>query len=782
MTRLGAALVFLAVCALGATAAVRIEVSNDVAAFMPDGHDNERAQIFQALLAGENTRGSVYAVGAPSAAAAVVASRAFAERLRRDPEILRVENGFAASDGEGVARLYRSREAYFLSDAPNADTWSDTRLRTAFRRLTEQLALPTGGLARSLATRDPFMVFQHRVDALAAMRPEGLVARDGVYLTRDERHAVLFVTSRESPFAAAKQAPLLRRIEQAFAAVNANQHGRLTLAQSGFARFAVASELAIRNDVTRISILSAVGVILFTLLLFRSVRFLLLTFVPVVVGMAAAVSVSYAVFGAVHGITLAFGCALIGVTEDYPVHLLNHHTFAGKGTTPAQSLKRVWIGLLLGAGTTTVGLLGLGSTTFSAMREIAVFASTGVIGALLATRYLVPPFLPVAEAAPPQARVALTLERVLAAFRRRPRVVGAVWLVALLVVAVGLPRVRWNDDLSRLNAEHPEWRAEDARVRALVGAPDATRMVVALGRDDNTALRVNDAVAEALQEATVAQEVTSFQSAHSILWSRETQEESAESARRADGFGERFRALASEVGFRDSVFDPFLRELGSPTTQPLSYEEVRTSPLGTVLQRFRLSLPQSIAYVTFLRGVQHSDALNARIASISGAVYLDQKEFLRDAYGAFRTRTLQLLALGALGVLLIALVRYRRIRAVVAVCFPAWTAAATTLGILGLVGVEGNLMHLLALVLVLSMGIDYGIFMAEHSEESELPSTLLSVVAATVTTILSFGLLALSTNPALRSLGMATGIGLALCMVLAPLALISLRGDGSRTA
>ena len=35
-----------------------------------------------------------------------------------------------------------------------------------------------------------------------------------------------------------------------------------------------------------------------------------------------------AVFGSIHGLTIAFGTTLLGVCIDYPVHLLNHRRFA----------------------------------------------------------------------------------------------------------------------------------------------------------------------------------------------------------------------------------------------------------------------------------------------------------------------------------------------------------------------------------------------------------------------------------------------------------------------
>jgi predicted exporter len=79
------------------------------------------------------------------------------------------------------------------------------------------------------------------------------------------------------------------------------------------------------------------------------------------------------------------------------------------------------------------------------------------------------------------------------------------------------------------------------------------------------------------------------------------------------------------------------------------------------------------------------------------------------------------------------------------------------------------------------MGVDYGIFVVEgRASSAEAARSLVSVFTATVTTLLSFGLLALSDNPALRALGSTIAIGLSFSFVLCPAALVLLAARRSR--
>jgi predicted exporter len=97
---------------------------------------------------------------------------------------------------------------------------------------------------------------------------------------------------------------------------------------------------------------------------------------------------------------------------------------------------------------------------------------------------------------------------------------------------------------------------------------------------------------------------------------------------------------------------------------------------------------------------------------------------------------------------------------------PPLLASVLTLAILLQFEPGINLFHLLALILVLGIGLDMGIFLAETDEA---PHTWLAVSLSTVTSLLAFGLLALSATPVLHHFGVTVAIGLSLVWLMAPL-------------
>jgi len=93
-------------------------------------------------------------------------------------------------------------------------------------------------------------------------------------------------------------------------------------------------------------------------------------------------------------------------------------------------------------------------------------------------------------------------------------------------------------------------------------------------------------------------------------------------------------------------------------------------------------------------------------------------------------------------------------------------ASLITLGCLGWLSIPVNLFTVLALLLVLGVGIDYGIYMEEERGDQD-SAAWIGVSLSAMTTLLSFGLLALSQTPALQTFGLTMLLGVGLSWGLA---------------
>jgi len=97
---------------------------------------------------------------------------------------------------------------------------------------------------------------------------------------------------------------------------------------------------------------------------------------------------------------------------------------------------------------------------------------------------------------------------------------------------------------------------------------------------------------------------------------------------------------------------------------------------------------------------------------------------------------------------------------------PTALASIATLAILGIMGKGIELFHILALMLLLGIGVDYGIFFQEQGPDDG--ATWLSVALSALSTLLSFGLLALSKTPALQAFGLTMALGIITVCLIVP--------------
>ena len=87
-------------------------------------------------------------------------------------------------------------------------------------------------------------------------------------------------------------------------------------------------------------------------------------------------------------------------------------------------------------------------------------------------------------------------------------------------------------------------------------------------------------------------------------------------------------------------------------------------------------------------------------------------------------------------VIVLLLVRYRRLRPAVAAFFPSVLVTLLMLGGFAVCGVETNLLHVIGLVMVLGMGVDYGVFVVDSAADpEEMGITMLSTFLGSITTV-----------------------------------------------
>jgi predicted exporter len=708
----------------------------------------------------------------------IAAVRDLAEIMRDDPGVAWVRTGVDPTQIEEVFELYFPRRMLFLSDDPEREIprlLNDDALRERARALKAELASPLSDLLAKIAPADPLGSFRAIAERLRASE-SSLELIDGQFAIREGNYAIAMLGTRESAFDSGAQMRLLEKLDASFEAIAVRRGGELRLETAGANRFAVAAEQSVKRDVYAIGVCSFLGVAALFFLFIGGWRAFLIVSVPPLVGILVATSCGLVILGNIDGLTMAFGASLMGIAIDYSNHLLIHNRLSASPETPSITVRRIRPSLMLGAATTIASFGGLAVTAFPAFREMSLFAAIGVGAALLASLKLLPALLPFSPALPGRsAVVAAWLGDRLLALERAPRALLFAPIALLPVAAIALTRLEWVDDMSELTNFPEALLDEGRRVRERVSSMDSSRFVIGVALDATSAVELNDRIAAQIELAIDAGELESSRTLHSLLWSEALQRRNWELVSSDSTLPARLDAAFVAEGFRPGAFREFDEALRESTPSPLSIADLEASPLADFLAPFLIPLGEETAVISYLRGLRSPEALRARLEPIDSVYLLDQGTFVDDIYGEFRVATLQQIGVGAILVLCILTLRYRHWRPVLAAFLPSVIVATLLLAILALLGVRANLLHAMSLIMVMGMGVDYGIFLVDSARDRHsLGATMLSLMMSCLTTAFVFGTLAVSSQPALRAIGVTTGLGILLCYLLAPVTLAAL--------
>jgi predicted exporter len=150
--------------------------------------------------------------------------------------------------------------------------------------------------------------------------------------------------------------------------------------------------------------------------------------------------------------------------------------------------------------------------------------------------------------------------------------------------------------------------------------------------------------------------------------------------------------------------------------------------------------------------------------------YLDVKEAAQTLLDGYRRETLRWVALGAALAFGLVVIAVRSVRGVAAVAGTVVLSVLITTGVLALLAGGLSIFHLLGLLMVAGLGIDYAIFLGHGADAADgSGDALRAVTLCAATSVAVFALLATAAIPILAQIGQTVALGAALSWLLAVL-------------
>lgn len=739
---------------ISAVIAARMQVSTDLLEALPqDGAlgqayaDAARFALLDTVLVDVDGTGDPAGLGA--------AVDALGARLAEHPELWEVRYRVDLADG---AALRTAALPYLISLIP-ADT---LRARTSPEGIAQtlgaaqaRLASPAGSLTARLLPRDPLDLATAFTDAAQRLAGgSGVRLSGGHFLDAAGTHALILLRTHGNSFGTTKADPLYTTLETTLASA------ALPARWVGAPRYAAEARETIQGETQRAVTAGVLLVATIFLVFFRSVRPLLGTLPAMLMGALCAGAMA-SLRSPIHGLALAFGGALAGLGVDYWIHLYLHgikdgvpDTWQARLATARDALSHLMGAYRISVAATVTSFAALATSSYPAVADLGWIGIGCALGAFCGVVWGGPWLF--AALARPGDRVPA-----LAAMDRSPQWLILPTVVLLLGLAGAAIGLDFDGDPRAMDARTPATEALRTEIEGRWGGGGTAALVVAHGGDLDAALeRLNPAV-EALRDGAPG---VSVQSPLTLLPPPSQRAERAAVVADRARIEADFVRTAEAAGFRSAGLVPGLRttlDAVAPPTPATWAGTVVADLLGRTV-----AADAEGAHVAAVLRASTTAALShaAYEVALSGAEVSVVNPVALAEEGAERIRTELLTRSGAGLLLVIAYLafRFRDPVRVLAAAVPSLAAVVGTLGTLSWFGVALTPASGPALVLVLGLAFDQGIFLVEGEDGGR--SRFLAARAAIVVALLNaaagfLGLLTAS-HPAVHSVGLVVSLGI----------------------
>jgi predicted exporter len=776
---LAAVLALLAVFAFQVVPRMRVETN--LLALLPSTAEN-RAQIDAVKkFADRSSRELVFLVGTRQRDRLRAAGASFADALGRSRAFARVDFlvddryiSAARDDRELRTGLLASRDRELLARGDVA-TLERNALRAAYTPLgfTRPFGISDDPLGLASAA------FAEELPGTGRARLEGdiLVVRDAAVTDGSQRAwTIVRAATAGDPYRTETHHDVMKAIARARGAAR-DVAPDVETAGSGVLLHAAAAASKAQTEVAIFGGFDLAAVVLLIVLVFRQVRPLIVTLLTIGIATCSAIAMCHFVFGEVHVLTLTFGTSLIGVSVDYAMHFFVNRMPSGGAAADHEPVAHDIVpALILGCTTTVAGYLTFLIAPIPGLRQIALFSATGLATACAVVILLYPRALELLSVAfrrlglerargprPVPRWIARLAERRLENALPRPALLALVAAVVGLGAA-GLVRLEPRDDVRSLQRPPPELVADEQRVRTLLGVGFDTRFVLVTAPSPEDVLRRLETLDPVLRAEVEAGHIKGALSISPSLVSLERQRaDRALLAREVYAPGAALDRVMGRLGFDADAIAARRLMFAAADGKYLTPEHWLESPLSAPVRHLWLgALGRDYAAVVLLDGNVAPDAVRAAVERVRGVAYVDQVADISSVLGEYR-RIASWLMLVVVTVMLACLLVFYRSGAAVRTAIPAAAGLALTLATLGWMHEPVNLFHVLSLLLVLGLGVDYAIILREGRNHQAVLAVFLSMT----TTLISFGLLGFSSVPFVRSIGITVAFGVAYTFLIA---------------
>ncbi len=738
------------------------QITSDLTFFLPKATRPEEKILLAATREGPGSRMMLAEISGGNQQERFIASDALVLKLRPKSQFVRVQDGADPRDlFELESKLFSYR---FILTTPAPDEWVAHHLHEALNQRAAFLYSAAGRLEERWLEKDPLGSWKRYLEQLYSGPMPSVIG--GHWVDETQNKTLVLIETQAAGFDLKAQEEAQRIVLSAFDEI---PHHGLTLTLGGAGTLAVDTNKSITREATWLSAANTMMVSGLLLMVYRSWHILALGLIPLLTGLLTGALVIRLQYGAIHAITLGFGSTLLGVAADYPNHFFTHLN----PTVPSQTtMRRLWPTLRLGVLTNIAGFGVMVFSGFRGLQEIGVFASAGLLGAGISTRFILP------RLSPPRSGfgnwMAYLSKNPITLLPHHQRLALCLCFPIILGVVFQVSgRPLFNDDLATLNPVSRLRLERDLELQHAFRVPDMRWLILVTGVNTEEALRRTERLRPVLNELKATHALSGFDLISDLFPSQETQSFRRSALPNPQDAKRAIDQAVRGTPFKSNAFDPLIHDIELFASQaPLSQDTFKGTILDSKISAQLIDSAEGASILVPLEGIVDIDAIQNALLSIhdSEIRLVDLRNAMTQRIRDNRIEASRLLLGGLLVILIILSLGLHSLLEAARVMAPMVLATISTGLLLAIISNGLNIYHLASILLVMGLSLDQALFFNRpYTDPEDRARTHLSILLCSLSSILAFGGLTFASVPLLVAIGSTVSIGAFLAVSFAAL-------------
>ena len=625
---------------------------------------------------------------------------------------------------------------------------------------------------------DPFLLTEYNLkNYLDAVQNAGtaMSVKDGVLSSKFEDKWYVMIRGTLSPRGArlASKNNAITEIYKACDDVKKEMASETSFVFSGTPFHSHESSNSASREISIIATVSMLVVILLLIFIFRSAKPLFLSVGAIALSVGTAFLATLAVFHKMHVITLVFGTSLIGSCIDYSLHFFTHWAGNKKLNSGEAIRNHIFSGLLMAIISTGICFAILLFAPFAILKQMSLFCLIGLVSSFLTTIAIYPYIKLPRERG--KVRFTAAFAKAVSLLEQKwvgRSVISALFIISIILILAFHKNIKVKNNLLTLYDMQGRLLEDEITASKVIQYTPGGWYIVS-GSSEEEVLENEEKLRASFEKITEGS--VGYVSTSNFIPSELVQKKSRNAYERLLDFAQaQFEALGYDSYQASLLAENMKKDYKDSEGKYLSFEAGKIPEF--------ISSAISSAWLGEIDGKYYSVMLPTRVTDY--ATYRSLVEDNEDAFFISKSQdisadldklTIMVLKFFVIAYLLMFLMlkffySWKQAFKIISVPF---LIILVVVAVFAACGINLEFFSVTGLILVFGLGLDYIIYMMENEKKNSSAQALdnekvlepFATLVSFVTTIISFGALALSSFKPVHLIGLSISIGLATAYV-----------------